>query len=140
MDCSNEHDSEDECTNYMASLDISDESQVSAFLIDTHAFKLCFQWKPAPVSNKAEDFSPNVELEVEPARPWPGGSQPLHPKYFATHYPVTPLDSIYKEQYFWGKVRRYLYLRWRVKKFCPVKFSAGFPTARTQATSSTSLR
>ncbi|KAG1741194.1 hypothetical protein EDB19DRAFT_742107 [Suillus lakei] len=82
------YDSEDEYANYMASLDISDESK----------------WKPVPASNKAEDLSPNVELEVEPARPRPGELRPLRPKYFAVHYPVTPLDPIYKEQYFWGRV------------------------------------
>ncbi|KAG1838795.1 WD40-repeat-containing domain protein [Suillus subalutaceus] len=82
------HDSEDEYANYMASLNISDESK----------------WKPVPVSNKAEDFSPNGELDVEPARPWPGGLRPSRLKHFASHYPVTPLDPIYKEQYFWGKL------------------------------------
>ncbi|KAG1739962.1 WD40-repeat-containing domain protein [Suillus lakei] len=82
------YDSEDEYANYMASLDISDESK----------------WKPVPASNKAEDLSPNVELEVEPARPRPGELRPLRPKYFAVHYPVTPLDPIYKEQYFWGRL------------------------------------
>lgn len=82
------YDSEEEYANYMASLDISDESQ----------------WKPVPLSKKAEDLSPNVELEVEPPRPPPGALRPMRPKYFAVHYPVTPVDPIYKEQYFWGKL------------------------------------
>lgn len=82
------YDSEEEYANYMASLDISDESK----------------WNPVPLSNKAEDLSPNVELEVDPARPQPGELRPLRPKYFAVHYPVTPLDPIYKEQFFWGKL------------------------------------
>ncbi|KAG1769562.1 WD40-repeat-containing domain protein [Suillus placidus] len=82
------YDSEEEYANYMASLDISNESK----------------WKAMPLRNKAEDLSPNVELEVEPARPRPGELRPLRPKYFAVHYPVTPLDPIYKEQFFWGKL------------------------------------
>ncbi|KAG2132813.1 WD40-repeat-containing domain protein [Suillus clintonianus] len=87
-DAEYEYDSEEEYANYMASLDISDESN----------------WKPVPASNKAEDLSPNVELEVEPPPPRPRELRPLRPKYFAVHYPVTPLDPIYKEQYFWGKL------------------------------------
>jgi hypothetical protein len=102
------YDSEEEYANHMASLDISDESKVSVSSIDTHMSKLRFQWNPVPLRNKAEDLSPNVELEVEPARLRPGELRPLRPKYFAVHYPVTPLDPIYKEQFFWGKVRRCL--------------------------------
>lgn len=82
------YDSEEEYANYMASLDISDESK----------------WNPMPLSNKAEDLSPNLKLEVDPARPRPGELRPLRPKYFAVHYPVTPLDPIYKAQFFWGKL------------------------------------
>ncbi|KAG2157818.1 uncharacterized protein EDB93DRAFT_817868 [Suillus bovinus] len=82
------YDSEEEYANYMASLDISDESK----------------WNQMPSSKKAEDLSPNVELEVGPAHPRPGELRPLRPKYFAVHYPVTPLDPIYKEQFFWGKL------------------------------------
>lgn len=82
------YDSEEEYANHMASLDISDETK----------------WNPVPLRNKAEDLSPNVELEVEPARLRPGELRPLRPKYFAVHYPVTPLDPIYKEQFFWGKL------------------------------------
>lgn len=102
------YDSEEEYANYMASLDISDESKVSISSIDAHMFKLHFQWNPMPLSNKAEDLSPNLKLEVDPARPRPGELRPLRPKYFAVHYPVTPLDPIYKEQFFWGKVRHCL--------------------------------
>jgi hypothetical protein len=134
------YDSEEEYANYMASLDISDESQVSVSSIDTHIFKLRFQWKPVPLSKKAEDLSPNVELEVEPPRPPPGALRPMRPKYFAVHYPVTPVDPIYKEQYFWGKVRRCVSSCGRVMKFCSAKFSARFPAARTQTTRQTSLR
>jgi hypothetical protein len=135
-----EYDSEEEYANYMASLDISDESKVSISSIGTHMFKLRFQWRPMPLSKKAEDLSPNVELEVESARPQPGELRPLRPKYFAVHYPVTPLDPIYKEQFFWGKVRRCLSSYGRVTKFSSAKFSARFPAARTQTTRPTSLR
>jgi hypothetical protein len=134
------YDSEEEYVNYMASLDISDESNVSVSSIDTDIFKLRFQWKPVPLSKKAEDLSPNVELEVEPPRPPPGALRPMRPKYFAVHYPVTPVDPIYKEQYFWGKVRHCVSSCGRVTKFCSAKFSARFPAVRTQTTRQTSLR
>ncbi|KAG0709299.1 WD40-repeat-containing domain protein [Suillus ampliporus] len=83
-----EYDSEEEYANYMASLDISDESN----------------WKPVPANNRAEDLSPNIELEAEPARPPPGDPRPQRPKYLAVHYPVTPLDPSFKQQFFWGRL------------------------------------
>jgi hypothetical protein len=64
---------------------------------------LPFQWKPIPANNKAEDLS-RVDIEVEPSRPLE--LRPLRPKYFAVHYPVTPIDSYFKDsdKFFWGKV------------------------------------
>jgi hypothetical protein len=134
------YNSEEEYANYMASLDISDDSQVSVSSADTHTHSNFFQWKPMPPSKKAEDLSPDVELEVEPPRPRPGALRPIRPKYFAVHYPVTPLDPIYKEQFFWGKVRRCVSSCGRVTKFCLAKFSARFPAAPTQTTRQTSFR
>ncbi|KAG1746620.1 WD40-repeat-containing domain protein [Suillus paluster] len=99
-----QYDSEEEYANYIASLNISNESNVSVSPVDTHVLNLRFQWKPVPTSNKAEDLSPNMELEVEPARPPPGDLRPQRPKYRAVHYPVTPLDPSLKEQYFWGRL------------------------------------
>ncbi|OAX43959.1 hypothetical protein K503DRAFT_611814 [Rhizopogon vinicolor AM-OR11-026] len=89
-----EYDSEEEYANYMASLNISDESY----------------WKPMPANNKAEDLSRNVDVKVEPSRP--PGLHPLRPKYFAVHYPVTPIDPYFKDsdKFIWGQVRRGLFL------------------------------
>lgn len=99
-----EYDSEDEYANYMTSLNISDESKVSLSSVDARILKLPFQWKPIPANNKAEDLS-RVDIEVEPSRP--PELRPLRPKYFAVHYPVTPIDSYFKDsdKFFWAKVR-----------------------------------
>jgi hypothetical protein len=111
-------DSEEEYANFMPSLDISDESQVSNSSIDTHTLKLRFQWKPMPPSKKAEDLSLNAELKVKLPRPGPEPLRLICPKYFATQYPLTPLDPVYKEQFFWGKVHCCASSCGRVTKFC----------------------